>query len=277
MYDRYAAVYDAIGQGRLAERLAGWALGWLAERGEPPARALDLACGAGAATLELARAGCAAVGVDRSRPMLEIARGKARDAGLAAEFAEGDIRALEPRTKNQEPSGAVPGSRFSVLGSSFDLATCFYDSLNYLTDDGDLARVFGGVAAALRPGGWWIFDLNTEAVFLHYSGQDLVTYDGPGMLVYNQLSYDRARRLCSGRIVWFAREIERWWRDEETHVERAWAESEVQAALAGAGLALVARLAPDGSPAAEDTFRIVYVAQKNEDSRTTEAQRTQRS
>lgn len=268
MYDRYAAVYDAIGQGRLAERLAGWALGWLAERGEPPARALDLACGAGAATLELARAGCAAVGVDRSRPMLEIARGKARDANLAAEFAEGDIRALfahdeRPTTNDQaQLSGADLPSPLVIRPASFDLATCFYDSLNYLTEDGDLLRVFGGVAAALRPGGWWVFDLNTEAVFLHYSGQDLVTYDGPGMLVYNQMSYDRARRLCSGRIVWFAREIERWWRDEETHVERAWADAEVRAALAGAGLALVARLAPDGTPATEDAFRVLYVAQK---------------
>ncbi|MFN8500440.1 class I SAM-dependent DNA methyltransferase [Kouleothrix sp.] len=245
IYQSYAAVYDAIGQGRLGAQLAAWALEWLAARGGTPARVLDLACGTGEAARVFARAGCAVVGVDRSRPMLEIARGRSRDEQLAISFAEGDIRAL----------AAAPGA-------GFDLATCFYDSLNYLTADGDLERVFGGVAAALRPGGWWIFDLNTEAVFLDYHQRDMVTYDGPGMLVYNQLAYDQAARLGTGRIVWFAREIDRWWRGEETHVERVWADAEVRAALDAAGLALVARLAPGGEPASEQAYRVVYVAQR---------------
>jgi SAM-dependent methyltransferase len=262
IYDAYAAVYDAIGQGRFSARQAEWALAWLADRGAPAARVLDLACGTGDAALAFAAAGCEVAGVDQSRPMLEIARGKARDAGYAIEFVEADIRKLEPRTKNQEPAADAGGSRFSVFGSRFDLATCFYDSLNYLAGDGDLARVFAGVAAALRPGGHMIFDINTAAEYATWDERDVVTYDGRDCLVYNRLAYERDTRLATGRIVWFVREIERWWRGEETHVERAWDDAEVAGALAGAGLELVARLAPGGGPAPADAPRVVYVARR---------------
>ncbi len=255
IYQSYAAVYDAIGQARLGARLASWALEWLAARREMPAHVLDLACGTGAAAQVFAAAGCHVVGVDRSRPMLEIARGRARDAGQAIRFCEGDIRALEPRTENREPQE-------TMAGSHFDLATCFYDSLNYLTSDGDLERVFGGVAAALRPGGWLIFDVNTEAVFRAYHERDIVTYDGPDILVYNQIHYQHDTRVAEGRIVWFVRELDRWWRGEETHAERAWADAELRGALDAAGLALVARLAPGGEPASDATHRVIYCAQK---------------
>jgi SAM-dependent methyltransferase len=257
MYDGYAAVYDAIGQGYFSARLAEWALQWLVARGAPPKHVLDLACGTGDAALVFAAAGCAVAGLDRSIPMLEIARGKARDAGYAITFVEDDIRELEPRTKNQEP-----GTAADFLGSRFDLVTCFYDSLNYLIDDRDLDRVFAGVAAALRPGGYLIFDINSAAEYTTWDDRDVVTFDGRDCMVYNQLSYEPAARLAHGRIVWFVREIERWWRGEETHTQRAWSDAEVGAALAGAGLALVARLAPGGTPAAEGAPRVVYVARK---------------
>ncbi|MBK9715400.1 MAG: class I SAM-dependent methyltransferase [Kouleothrix sp.] len=276
IYDSYAPVYDAIGHGRFSAQMAAWALRWLAERSERPARALDLACGTGDAALTLAASGCAVVGVDRSAAMLRIARGKARDAGCAVDLVQGDIRDLAgadqrptgpgerlPEQANESDSSfVIRRSSFIVRRPSFDLATCFSDSLNYLIEDGDLARVFAGVAALLRPGGHLIFDVNTEAELATWDERDAVTYDGRDCLVYNQLDYDAATRLATGRIVWFVREIERWWRGEETHVERAWSDGELRVALAGAGLALVGRLDPQGHTAAADAPRVVYVARR---------------
>src|SRR5215210_7655571 len=95
IYESYAPIYDAIGQGRFSAQMAVWALAWLAERSiDQPARALDLACGTGEAALAFAAAGCDVAGVDRSTAMLEIARGKARDAGYNVAFICGDIREL---------------------------------------------------------------------------------------------------------------------------------------------------------------------------------------
>jgi SAM-dependent methyltransferase len=267
IYDTYAPIYDMIGQARFGAHMARWTLQWLAARGSQVQRVLDLACGTGDAALVFAEGGRQVVGIDQSAAMLAIARGKARDAAQDVSFVQGDIRALAAkdrrRTKNagrrtKEQSGAVPPA-------SFDLATCFYDSLNYLTDDGDLARVFSGVAQLLRPAGWLVFDLNMEAEYATWDERDVVTHDSSDCLVYNRLEYDMRARRATGRIVWFVREIDHWWRGEETHTERSWRDDEVCAVLATSGLPLAARLTLLGDVVAHDADavpRIIYVAQR---------------
>jgi len=266
IYAAYAPIYDAIGQGQFSARMAAWALAWLAKQGKQPARVLDLACGTGEAALVFAAAGCEVTGVDQSAAMLDIAYGKARDAEYNVAFIHGDMRELPTEDKrpktNDQRSRTDTCSSFVLRPSSFDLVTCFYDSLNYLADDGDLERVCASVACALRPGGSMIFDLNTAAEYATWDERDSVTYDGRDCLVYNQLSYDPDAGMATGRIVWFVRELDRWWRGEETHIERAWRDDEVRAALSGAGLALVGQYDLVGGVAADDATREVYVARR---------------
>ncbi|HMQ31326.1 MAG TPA: class I SAM-dependent methyltransferase [Chloroflexaceae bacterium] len=262
IYEAYASIYDAIGQGAFAEGLVARILAGLPA---PPRRALDLACGTGAATLALATAGAEVVGVDRSPRMLAIARARARDRGLPATFVEADLRFLpvgEGRTQAERHGPGDAASALSLQPSSFDLATCLYDSLNYLTGEGELSLALTGIAALLAPGGRLFFDLNTAYEFATWDDADQVVHDAGGILVYNRLSYDPATRLAHGRIVWFVREGERWWRGEEAHVERAWADAEVAEAIAAAGLALVARRTPRWEPAPPDAPRVVYEAIK---------------
>lgn len=246
IYHDYADIYDLIGQGAFAEGLAH---ALLAEAERPPQRVLDLACGAGAATLVFAAAGCRVVGIDRAPRMLAIARARARDRGLSLELIEGDVRRLH--------AFAHPG----LQPADFDLVTCFYDSLNYLLDDHDLVDLFCAVRALLRPGGRLVCDLNSPAEFAAWDDSYQVIYDDDSLLVYNQLSYDQARWLGQGRIVWFRREYDRWWRNEELHEERAWRVDEVCAALATAGLQLRTMRTADGAPADEESRRIVYLAE----------------
>lgn len=242
MYTGYAPIYHAIGQGAFAEALARRIL--MALPG-PPGRVLDLACGTGAAALVFAAGGAATVGVDRSEAMLAIARSRSDE--LPVTWLRADIRRL-------------PASE-ALAPASFDLITCLYDSLNYLTADGDLALAIGQAARLLRPGGRLIFDLNTEHEFAAWGeGLDQVVYDANGILVYHRLAYDAAAALAYGRVVWFVREDERWRRGEEQHVERAWSDAEVLSALADAGLRLVARRTPSWEPASLDAPRIVYDA-----------------
>jgi ubiquinone/menaquinone biosynthesis C-methylase UbiE len=118
IYEAYAPIYDAIGQGQFSARMAAWALAWLAECGiDQPVRVLDLACGTGEAALIFAATGCEVTGVDQSAVMLDIARGKARDVGYEVEFIRGDVREL--RMKNEElridGSRDQPLSQFSIF------------------------------------------------------------------------------------------------------------------------------------------------------------------
>ena len=57
-------------------------------------RALDLGCGSGANAVELARRGWDVVGVDFVAAAIEAADRRAREAGVAARFVNGDVSAL---------------------------------------------------------------------------------------------------------------------------------------------------------------------------------------
>jgi SAM-dependent methyltransferase len=249
-YTTYAQIYEAIGQGDFAEELTRLIL---ADLPAPPEHALDLACGTGAAAFVLAASGASVVGVDRSPAMLAIAEAKARDQGAPIRFVNADLRRL--------PLAAAG----PLAPTAFDLVTCLYDSLNYLLDDDDLQAVCAGVREALRPGGRFVFDLNTENEFLSWGDDegDQVVYDANGIFVYNRLRYEAERRRAFGRIVWLVRDTDgRWWRDEETHEERAWEEAEVLNALADNGLRLLARRTPRWEPADAHAPRVVYCAEK---------------
>lgn len=247
-YAEYAAIYERIGQGAFATDMAARTLEWATDTAHPRLRILDLACGTGAASMVFAAAGHDVVGIDRSLAMLALAQDKTTRANHTIRFVADDIRAFDV--------SAIGGP------ASFDLATCFFDSLNYLLKDGDLQRVCTGVGAALRPGGLFIFDLHSAYALASWEQRDEIVYDDDDLLVYNKLAYDEDRHQATGRVVWFAQRDGRWWRAEETHVERPWSDIAIRAALAAGGLRLLAALALDGTPATEETQRVVYYTQR---------------
>jgi len=60
----------------------------------PGSRVLDLACGAGRHSIELAKRGLEVVGYDLSEPLLKAARAAARKASARVTFVHGDMRDL---------------------------------------------------------------------------------------------------------------------------------------------------------------------------------------
>lgn len=99
-------------------------------------RVLDIGCGAGATTLEIARrvgANGAVVGADISPQMLDVARERAKDAGVQVEFLEADAGAHD--------FGAPFDRAFSRFGVMFfeQPAHSFAHIRRSLTADGRLA------------------------------------------------------------------------------------------------------------------------------------------
>ncbi|WP_238339216.1 class I SAM-dependent methyltransferase [Candidatus Manganitrophus noduliformans] len=90
--DRYDAWYQTP-LGSLAHALESEVIFNLAEV-KPAERAIDIGCGTGIYTLELARRGSRVVGVDPSMEMIAIAREKFRRAGLPGLFVLGSAEAL---------------------------------------------------------------------------------------------------------------------------------------------------------------------------------------
>lgn len=108
---------------------------------EPCRKVLDLACGTGNSTLPWAQRGYSVCGVDISAEMLEAARQKAEEMSLEIDFYQQDMRTLK-------------------LPFYADVAVLYQDGLNYLLNETDLLKAFTAIRSALRPGGYFIFNIN---------------------------------------------------------------------------------------------------------------------
>ncbi|ODN72177.1 class I SAM-dependent methyltransferase [Methylobrevis pamukkalensis] len=148
-YDTWASLYDeTLGPDYCREKL-----GFLERNlipGLPPgARVLDLCCGTGQLIVPLLERGYAVTGLDGSADMLRHARRNAP----AATFVQADARDF-------------------AFEAPFDGVLCTSASLNHMPSLDDLGRVFACVAACLRPGGVFVFDLNHPAQLQrHWRGQ----------------------------------------------------------------------------------------------------------
>lgn len=67
------------------------------ERTPPFGSALDLGCGTGAHSLQLAQRGWEVIGIDAVGTAVRQARARAREAGLDIRFLEGDVTDLRPQ------------------------------------------------------------------------------------------------------------------------------------------------------------------------------------
>ena len=112
---------------------------------DPGAPVLDMCCGPGRHSLELARRGYRVTGVDRTREFLDTARENARQEGLSLELFECDAR------------------EFS-RPESFDLATNLYTSFGYFADTDDDRRMARNLFEALKPGGTLVMEMMGKEV-----------------------------------------------------------------------------------------------------------------
>jgi 2-polyprenyl-3-methyl-5-hydroxy-6-metoxy-1,4-benzoquinol methylase len=100
----------------------------------PGARLLDVPCGNGRHSIELARRGYRVTGIDLSHEFLEAARKTASESRIEADWRFGDMRDL-----TLEPS-------------AFDGAFCFGNSFCYL-DYANAGAFLKALAGAIKPGG----------------------------------------------------------------------------------------------------------------------------
>src|ERR1700731_4161181 len=134
-YDSFARFYDAV-NGEPEDRISE-ILHHIALRRPDASSVLELGCGTGAVLAGLG-SGFDVTGIDLSSEMVSFARRRLPDA----RFVHGDITSFD-------------------LGVTFDVVVCVFDTLNHITTWDGWTSVFKNAGRHLKPGGLFIFDLNT--------------------------------------------------------------------------------------------------------------------
>jgi SAM-dependent methyltransferase len=141
---------------------------------------LDLACGAGTITQQLAPLAGVVVGIDSSSEMLAAATELCKPLG--------NVRFMHVDFRNFE------------IGQRFDAVVCGSDSLNYVTEPAELVRVFECVARHLTPRGLFVCDALDDRGMRHYSGKFIpIQLNGTECGIV--LRYDPAQRVENAIVV----------------------------------------------------------------------------
>jgi len=183
----------------------------------PTGVCLDIACGTGRISELLISQGYKVIGIDSSKEMLEIAREKLPETN----FIKADIR------------------DFNVAADDkIVMAVSFYDSLNYLLTDIDMAGMFKSVASNLSDGAIFLFDMNTrEHIAMSQKAKPKV-FEGDDYYVnFKSSGQDRARILDIDLFVKQKRGLYKLYR--EKHIERGYNEKDITPLLKKAGLTLL--------------------------------------
>jgi 2-polyprenyl-3-methyl-5-hydroxy-6-metoxy-1,4-benzoquinol methylase len=213
-----------------------------------PKTILDVACGEGTFAIAMAKAGFNVTGIDQSPEMLKIARKKAQAEGVTITLHEMDMRHLKLKT-------------------TFDMVTCWFDSLNYLLTNDDLASTFTGIAKHLNPRGHFIFDMNTIYWLTTLANRYAVTLERETENIFqvHRHSYDEKTRIATFEITGFIKDDGCWQRQvDETHHERGYTIDEIRSCLKNAGMTEIACSGnlEEGLPYSSESKRVWFIAKK---------------
>ena len=206
---------------------------------------LDVACGTGSLTAELARLGFDMTGTDSSYDMLSVAREKNGNENL-------DILYLCQSAEELDLYGTVEG------------AVCTLDSINHITDEKDVMKAFEKISLFMEKDGLFIFDMNTEYKHREILGDNTFVYDLDDVYCVWQNEFDEENMTTHIYLDIFAESengsYERFYEDFE---EKAYSFEQVKKWLSGSDFELLEHFKemteekPD-----EETQRIVYIARK---------------
>ncbi|MCI9644844.1 MAG: class I SAM-dependent methyltransferase [Oscillibacter sp.] len=215
-YDALAASYDGLMADGAYRRRAAFLERRLKKSPIPVETVLDLACGTGTMACLLAKRGYEVIAADGSGEMLAQAAAKAEGLARRPLF----LQQAMPRLRLAQPVDAV----VSTL-----------DSLNYLTAERDLRETFRRVRRWLKPGGLFLFDVNTPYKLRRMDGQLYMDETEDSVCIWRTF-FSEKKQVCTYQVDLFRLQPGgAWARSFEEHRERAWSEEVLRRSLEEAG------------------------------------------
>ncbi len=207
-----APYYDELMRQVPYRMWVGYYLLLLSHQNQHPKRILDVCCGTGTMCELLSAEGFEMSGVDLSAEMIRQAKKKASRKRLNIRYEVGDAASFD-------------------MGEQYDAAFSFFDSLNNILDAEHLQAAFHRIAAHIKSGGSFIFDLNTAYAF------ETDLFDQENLKKGNAIQYQwRGIWDPDSRIITVTMNF---WKSGtefvEVHRQRAYTDEQIRAMLANAG------------------------------------------
>lgn len=241
-YDAFAEVYDKLTDNIEYKKRADYVSALFDRygvRGKEPI--LDLACGTGSLTIELAKLGYDMIGVDSAYAMLSQAQNKKYEENVDVLFLCQDMTELDLY-------GTISG------------AVCMLDSLNHLDSAEDVKRTIEKVGLFMEHGGIFIFDVNTIYKHREILGNNTFVYDCDDVYCVWQNSLNDDDSVDISLDI-FEREDGVYYRSGEEFSERAYPIGQYKKWLGDAGFELLHIYDEMGDRELNDrTQRAVFVA-----------------
>ncbi len=212
-----------------------------------PGIVLDLACGTGRMTSELAGRGYDMIGVDGSADMLAVAYSRALGKSTRPLYLMQDMRALE---------------LYGTVGAT----VCCLDSINYLTETDGLEKTFDRVHNYLDPGGLFLFDVNTPYKFKNIYGNNSYILEDEDeskrdIFCAWQNEFDPDSGICDFYLSLFEENDDGSYnRSDEHQREKCWSLEELTATLEKCGFEFLGAYGGYGFEEPDDKCERWYIA-----------------
>ena len=244
-YSDFAAVYDRLMSDVDYKKRTEYLLKLFEKYGKKPTLLLDLACGTGGFSNQMAKCDIEVIGVDMSEEMLGIARENSAEL-------ETDVLFLCQRAEELDLYGTVDG------------AICCMDSLNHITDIKKLKRAISNVSLFLEEDCLFIFDVNTVYKHENVLAENTFVIDEDGIYCVWQNEYKPEKLTTHIYLDFFAEQEDgSYLRFGEDFCERAYTRAELTEILESCGFEIVEIFGDmtEKSPA-PDCEREIYIVKK---------------
>lgn len=217
-YISFANVYDIMMEDVPYNEWASYIHSILKKFNSNPKIILDLGCGTGNIT-EILSNKYEMIGIDISENMLMIAKDKAKKNNKDILYIQQDMTEFE---------------LYGTVGAV--ISVC--DSINYITNEEELLKVFKLVNNYLDPNGLFIFDINTKYKYKHILGNNTYaeTFENSAYIWENYFYEDE--KINEYSLTLFIKEGNKYNRFEERHYQKAYSIHVITKLLNKAGLKL---------------------------------------
>jgi SAM-dependent methyltransferase len=205
---------------------------------QPGQLVLDIGCGHGRITNELASHGVHVTGLDAMPPFLSRARERAASLGVDVEYVQGDMRRIPWQSR-------------------FDAVLLWYTTFGYF-DDAENAQVLQDAASALKPGGRLLIEqINRVALLQQGVPSSHVIQRGDDLMI-DLVDYDpMTDRAQTERVIVRDGRVKR-----VRFSVRLYGLGELATLLRSVGFGSVQPFGPDGKPFTLYGRRLGVVAKK---------------